>query len=54
MDLPASATVQTVLDLLGISAQETRVAFINGLIRDVDWVLAPGDQLGIFPPVGGG
>jgi len=54
LDLPASATVQTVLDLLGIPQAESRVAFINGLIKDVDCVLAPGDELGIFPPIGGG
>ncbi len=54
MQLPDAATVQDVLQRLGIPAEETKVAFVNGRIRDTDWLLNPGDEVGIFPPIGGG
>jgi len=50
----ASASVQDLVDQLGIPDAETKVSFVNGLIRDLDWVLHPGDEVGIFPPIGGG
>jgi len=54
MDIPASATVQDLVDQLGIPSEETKISFVNGLIRDLDWVLKQGDEVGIFPPIGGG
>jgi molybdopterin synthase sulfur carrier subunit len=54
INLPESATVQSAIDQLGIPVTETKVSFVNGLIRDLDWELKSGDELGIFPPIGGG
>lgn len=54
VDLDPSATVQQLVDQLGIPGEEMKVAFVNGLIRELDWILQPGDQVGIFPPIGGG
>jgi len=54
VDLPESATVQALVDLLGIPPEEIKVPFINGLIRDLDCVLSSDDEVGIFPPIGGG
>ncbi len=54
VDIPVSAQLQQLMDQLGIPSEETGVAFVNGLIRDMDWVLQPGDEVGIFPPIGGG
>jgi sulfur carrier protein ThiS len=48
---------ETVLDLvtrLGIDPEEVKIVFVNGLTVDLDRVLADGDRVGIFPPVGGG
>ncbi len=52
--LPASATVQDLVVLLGIPTEEIKVPFVNGLIRELDYALKPGDEVGIFPPIGGG
>jgi molybdopterin synthase sulfur carrier subunit len=49
-----SATVRDLLDQLHIPGEETKVAFVNGKIQDIDWVIKPGDEIGIFPPIGGG
>jgi molybdopterin synthase sulfur carrier subunit len=54
MHLPDSATVQYMIEKLEIPAEETKVSFVNGLIRDFDWILQQGDEVGIFPPIGGG
>jgi molybdopterin synthase sulfur carrier subunit len=54
MSLPDPATVQDLVDQLGLSSEETKISFVNGLIRDLDWVLKQGDEVGIFPPIGGG
>lgn len=37
-----------------IPPKETRVHFVNGIIKEIDWVLKPGDEVGIFPPIAGG
>ena len=52
--LPISANLQDLVDLLGIPAEEIKVPFVNGLIRELDYALKPGDEVGIFPPIGGG
>lgn len=54
MSLSESATIHDVVDQLGIPSEETKVSFVNGLIRDLDWALKQGDEVGIFPPIGGG
>jgi molybdopterin converting factor small subunit len=50
IDFPESTTVGDVINQLGIPSKETKIFFVNGLIRD----LKPGDEVGIFPPIGGG
>jgi molybdopterin synthase sulfur carrier subunit len=52
--LPTAACVQDLVNKLGIPTEETRVSFVNGLIVAPEWVLNQGDEVGIFPPVGGG
>ncbi|MGQ9516017.1 MAG: MoaD/ThiS family protein [Anaerolineae bacterium] len=48
------ATVQKVIEMLGLPDDVVRVVFVNGRARPRDWTLADGDELGIFPPIGGG
>ena len=54
VNLPESATLQQLVLLLGIPAEEAKVTFVNGLIKDMGWELQPDDEVGIFPPIGGG
>ena len=54
VDLPASSNLQRLVEQLGIPTAELKVAFVNGLICELDCDLKPGDQVGIFPPIGGG
>lgn len=48
------ATVQKVIEMLGLPENVVRVVFVNGRARPLDWTLSDGDELGIFPPIGGG
>jgi sulfur-carrier protein len=54
VELPAGATLQDLVELLGIPLQETKIAYVNAKAQELDWVLQPGDEVGIFPPIGGG
>lgn len=54
IDFPDSTTIGDVINQLGIPSKETKISFVNGLIRDPDWVLKPGDEVGFFPSIGGG
>jgi molybdopterin converting factor small subunit len=52
--LPHGATVGDLIREIGVPEDEVKLVFVNGLFRDLDYVLSDGDELGIFPPVGGG
>lgn len=54
IELPAQACIADVVSVLKLPAEQVRVTFVNGRARAVEWRLEPGDEVGIFPPVGGG
>jgi len=54
VDLPNEATLLDLINQLGIPPGETRITFVNGIIQEPDCRLKDGDEVGIFPPVGGG
>lgn len=53
-ELGPGGTVSDLLAQLGVPQDETQVVFVNGRARPLEWALAPDDEVGIFPPVGGG
>lgn len=54
VDLPAGATVDELVQNLALPANEVKLVYVNGRSQSEEYVLAGGDQIGIFPPVGGG
>jgi len=54
VELNDGVTLQDLVNLLGIPAEETKVTFVNGIAQPLDYVLKPSDDTGIFPPIGGG
>lgn len=52
--LPEGADLATLLAALGVPADEVKVCFVNGRAQDPDFCLNEGDEVGIFPPIGGG
>ncbi len=49
-----ATTVLQVLEDLNVPETEVKIVFVNNRHAKLDRVLADGDVLGIFPPIGGG
>lgn len=47
-------TCRMLLNKLGIPEKEVFIILVNGLNKTLDDVLADGDRVSLFPPVGGG
>lgn len=54
LEIDEGATLQDLVERLAIPDEETRIAFVNGRAQDLDYALQAGDEVGIFPPIGGG
>jgi sulfur carrier protein ThiS len=54
VEIPEGSNLQDLVDFLKIPPEETKITFVNGLVQALDWELKPGDQVGLFPPIGGG
>ncbi len=54
VELPDSTTVGQLVEHLRLPADEVKIVFVNSTVRKRDHPLADGDELGIFPAVGGG
>ena len=54
VELPEGATLAQLMQKVGLPEEEVKVVFVNGLFRTGEHPLASGDEVGIFPPVGGG
>lgn len=54
VSLPEGATVRELVRRLGIPEGQIFTAFVNGRHAVLDRVLASGDRVALFPPVGGG
>jgi sulfur-carrier protein len=54
MELSEGMTLDDVVEQLKLPREEVKVFFVNGRSRSMDWVLGPGDEVGIFPFVAGG
>jgi molybdopterin converting factor small subunit len=54
VELPDDATVGRLVRELELPEEQVKVVFVNGTVRKEDYGLTDGDEVGIFPPVGGG
>ena len=54
LEMPERSTIADVMRTLGIPAGEVKIAYVNGRARATVYRLKDGDELGIFPPIGGG
>jgi molybdopterin converting factor small subunit len=54
LELSEAASLHDLVSQLQIPPEETRVMFVNGIIRESDFELKDGDEVGLFPPIGGG
>lgn len=54
MEVDQSTRLDDLLAKLEIPGGKVRVKFVNARARKGDYVLEPGDEVGFFPPIGGG
>jgi len=54
VEVENGATLNNLYDRLGIPRNEVKSAFVNSVMQTPDYELREGDDVGIFPPVGGG
>ncbi len=52
--IPASSTLSELVEQLKLPPEEVKICFVNGRIVELDYLLTEGDEVGIFPPIGGG
>lgn len=53
-DLATGGRLDELIDALALPRAEVKQVFVNGRARPLDHILAEGDEVGIFPPIGGG
>ncbi|MBL7202544.1 MAG: MoaD/ThiS family protein [Anaerolineae bacterium] len=54
IDLPEGSTLADLIDRLALPREKVRVIYVNGRARKLDYRLVPGDEVGVFPAIGGG
>lgn len=54
VELSEGSTLADVVDHFALPRDKVRVIFVNGRVRTLDHALVAGDEVGIFPPIGGG
>ncbi len=54
VELPEGSTLDDLIAALGLPPEETKIVYVKGRAQPFDYRLQAGDEVGIFPPVGGG
>jgi molybdopterin converting factor small subunit len=54
VNLPDGSTIRTVIDQLGIPAEQTRIIFVDHRAADLDDMLRSGQRIDLFSAIGGG
>lgn len=54
LEVAEGTTVTDIVAMLTLPEEQVRLVFVNGRHVGREHVLAEGDRIGIFPPVGGG
>lgn len=54
IEIESNATIKDVVSKLNLPEDLIKVTFVNGIVQSLEFKLSRGDELGIFPPIGGG
>lgn len=54
VDLAEGSRVQDLVVYYKLPADLVKLAYVNGVYQEQDFVLHENDEVGLFPPIGGG
>ncbi|MBI5375449.1 MAG: MoaD/ThiS family protein [Candidatus Schekmanbacteria bacterium] len=54
IDIEDNTSIESLLKLLGIPKEETKIIIVNGVHAELDYIVKENDRVAIFPPVAGG
>lgn len=54
VEVPSGTTVASMIEMLGLHAPTVTLIFINGRHADFQTEVHEGDEIALFPPIGGG
>ena len=54
MQVEEGVSIADLYKFLNIPVEEIKLAYVNGIFCEPDSILKEGDEIGIFPPIGGG
>lgn len=54
VDLSEGSNLGQLIDSIGLGEEAVIISLVNGIHQDKSCLLAEGDRVGLFPPVGGG
>ena len=54
VELAEGALVKDLVDHYHLPADLVKLVYVNAIYREMDFQLRDGDEVGIFPPIGGG
>lgn len=54
VELPPGSSLADLVAYLALPREQVKVVFVNARIQRLDYRLQSGDEVGIFPPIGGG
>jgi molybdopterin converting factor small subunit len=54
VELAEGASLADLIAHYPFPADLVKLAYVNGIYQEVDFILHDGDEVGLFPPVGGG
>jgi len=54
VELPNESSLSDLMNQLNLPQRETQLVFVNGRMKPLNYQLQDNDEVGIFPPIGGG
>lgn len=54
LEIDSGQTVGDILDRVGVPHDQTRIIFVNNRAAGLEDALRGGEQIGVFPAIGGG
>jgi molybdopterin converting factor small subunit len=54
VELNGNHLVKDLVDYFQLPPDQVKLVYVNGIYREMDFQLQESDEVGIFPPIGGG